>query len=168
MLSRLAYCLLLWTCRSAVSAVGTRTVGRLDFEVGVPRLVHEHKIHEQENHHADRTAGRKRRIPQNKRPWGIETIILLWIIDVGKVYRLVLQYTLPSFARIMLSTAPARWITCPTIIFDRFWISPDGNSPFHLCIPSRNVARPSTPIGYDRSRRWWCARGGTLMVRRRG
>jgi hypothetical protein len=165
MSSRLAYCLLLWTCRSAVSAVGTSTVGSLGFEVGVPRLVHKHKIHKQENHHTDRTAGRKGRIPQNKRGLGIETIILLWNIDVGKVYRLELQYSLLSFARIMLSTAPARWITCPTIIFDRFWISPDGSNPVYLCIPSRNVARPSTPIGYDRSTCWWCARGGKLMVR---
>jgi len=66
MSSRLACCLLLWTCRPAILAVGTRTVGRLDFVVGVPRLVHEHKIHEQETYHADRTAGRRRRILQNK------------------------------------------------------------------------------------------------------
>jgi hypothetical protein len=92
--SRLAYCLLVWTCRSAVSAVEIRTVGRLDFVVGVPRLVHEHKIHEQGNHYADRAAGRKRRIPQNTRRRGIEIIILVWIIGVGKkVYRCQLNIT---------------------------------------------------------------------------
>jgi hypothetical protein len=66
----------------------------------------------------------------------------------------VTDFTLPSVALVVQATAPVRWITCHIIIPDRFWVSPAGDSPYHLCILSRNDARPYTPIAYDRSRYW--------------